>query len=649
MKPSLHRRILASFIVVIVVTGTISMVVGVRMIREGVIGQAQDKVRLDLNTARFEYTGRIDDVREVIRYTVIRFFIRNALAAGNASDLADDLEGIRRNESLDVLTLTDADGRVLVRTQNPGVKGDDQAANPLLRKAVSERRTVASTEILTAEQLRMESPRLVERAYVKLISTPKGRPIDRTEETSGMMIMAAGPVIGNNGELLGILYGGKLLNRDNDLVDEIKQTVYQGEEYKGTDIGSATIFQGAVRIATNVRNEDGGRAIGTVVSAEVSDRVLTGGRRWIERAFVVNGWCMTAYEPIRDVSGRTIGMLYVGMRENKFTDMENRFLWIFLGISAGGILISVVICYFLSRNIIRPVNTLVDAAGKLAGGDLGHRVRAEEYVTEIAALGETFNMMASSIQERDEQLRRRARDEIMESKKLAMIGQLASGVAHEINNPIGGILLFSQLMLRNAPEEGIERENLERISREAKRCQKIVRGLLDFAGQREPKIELLEVNNVVEKAVDLLENQAAFHNIEIIENLQQELPGIYADESQLQQVFVNIIMNAAEAMDGEGKLTIATEMNGGGDNVAISFSDNGPGISEENLKQLFEPFFTTKEVGYGTGLGLSISHGIVERHGGTIKAESTIGRGSTFTVVLPIAFDDAQKRAGNRT
>ena len=226
---------------------------------------------------------------------------------------------------------------------------------------------------------------------------------------------------------------------------------------------------------------------------------------------------------------------------------------------------------------------------------------------------------------------------------------MASGVAHEINNPIGGIMLFSQLLLRNAPAEGIERDNLERISREAERCQKIVRGLLDFAGQREPKIELLEVNGVVKKAVSLLENQATFQNIEMIENLQQGLPGIYADESQLQQVFVNIIMNAAEAMDGKGTLEIATGRNAEGGNLAISFSDTGPGISEENLEQLFEPFFTTKEVGYGTGLGLSISYGIVERHGGTIKAENSPGNGSTFIVILPIAHDDAQQRTGERT
>lgn len=648
MKLSLRTRLLGSFIIVIAITGAVSTLVGVRMISEGIIRQAQHNVRLDLNTARVEFTDDINDVRDVIRYTVIRTFIRNALAAGDAAVIADDLETIRRGESLDVLTLTDADGTVLLRTRNPSVKGDSQADNPMLKKVLSARRTVASIEILTEEQLRRESPDLAERAYMKLIPTLKGKPTDRTEETSGMMIIAAGPVLGDDGELLGMLYGGRLLNRDNRLVDKIKRTVYQGEVYQGREIGSATIFQGDLRISTNVLTENGDRAIGTRVSAEVSDRVLSGGRRWVERAFVVNDWHVTAYEPIRDVSGKIVGILYVGMLEKKFTDMEKNVLWTFLGISLGGIFLSVVICYFLSRALTKPASALVLAARRLANGDLKQRVRPEGSM-EIEALGNTFNMMASKIEERDEQLRKRAQNEIMESKKLAMIGQLASGVAHEINNPLGGILLFSRLLLRKAPDEGTERENLERIAREAERCQKIVRGLLDFAGQREPKTEQLDVNCVVEKAASLLENQALFHNIEIVKRLQQELPPICADESQIQQVFVNIVMNAAEAMEGHGVLTIATNQAAAGNGVAISFSDTGPGISEEDLQQLFEPFFTTKEVGQGTGLGLSISHGIIERHGGTIKAVSSLGEGSTFIVTLPTASNDAARQAGEGT
>ena len=185
--------------------------------------------------------------------------------------------------------------------------------------------------------------------------------------------------------------------------------------------------------------------------------------------------------------------------------------------------------------------------------------------------------------------------------------------------------------------EGTERENLKRIANDAERCQKIVQGLLDFARQREPKIEPRDANDVVNKAVSLLENQAVFHNVRIVKELQRGLPPVGVDESQVVQVFVNMIMNAAEAMNGVGTLTVSTSRRDDTRRVEVAFTDTGEGIPEENLTHLFEPFFTTKEVGKGTGLGLSISHGIVETHGGEIHVKSRAGEGTTFVVSLPAA------------
>ncbi|MHC4294288.1 MAG: cache domain-containing protein, partial [Planctomycetota bacterium] len=311
MKMSFRSRLLGSFLIVIVICGAVATVVGVRMIGDGIIRQAQDKVRLDLNSARSTYQGAIDDVRDVVRHTGVRFFLKRALEAGDVGSLVVELEATRRRESLDVLTLTDPKGVVLLRARNPSAKGDSQAHDPIVAKALSERRPAASTEIVTSEQLLIEGSDLAERAHLKFVPTPKAKPTDTTEETSGMMIKAAAPVLDDRGELLGVLYGGKLLNQDYNLVDTIKETVYQGEVYGGRETGTATIFQGDLRISTNVMTREGKRAIGTRVSAEVNDRVLTEGRQWIERAFVVNDWYITAYEPIKDVSGEVIGILYV--------------------------------------------------------------------------------------------------------------------------------------------------------------------------------------------------------------------------------------------------------------------------------------------------------------------------------------------------
>ncbi|MCK4277376.1 MAG: cache domain-containing protein, partial [Phycisphaerae bacterium] len=601
MKLFLRTRLIASFLVVLLITGVITVVVAVWMIGGTIVKQAQDKVRLDLNSARGTYQEAINDVRDVVRHTAIRFFIRNALETGEVDAMAGELGRIRRRESLDVLALTDREGRVLLRAGNPHAKGDIQADNPILAKALSERQVVASSEIITREELLKEAADLVARAYIRYVPTPKAKPTDKTQETSGMMIKAAAPILDTSGRLLGALYGGKLLNKDYGLVDKIKGTVYQGEIYEGKETGTATIFQGDLRISTNVKTREGERAIGTRVSAEVNDRVLGEGRVWVERAFVVNDWYITAYEPIKNVSGETVGILYVGMLERMFTDMKRRALWTFLGISLGGIALSMATCYLLSRTLTRPVHDLALAAQRLAAGDLKQRVDPDYSTKEIEMLGGVFNLMAGSIQQRDEQLRRRAQEEIMKSERLAMIGQLAAGVAHEINNPLGGILLLSRLILRKGTAEGIDKENLERIAKEAERCQNIVQGLLEFARQREPKTESANINELVEKTTSLLENQALFHNIEIVKRFEQDLRPVCVDVSQMQQVFFNIIMNAVEAMDGEGTLTICTHEAGEGGRVEVSFADTGCGIPQENLEHLFEPFFTTKEVGKGTG------------------------------------------------
>jgi two-component system NtrC family sensor kinase len=637
MKLTLRTRLLGSFLGVVLLTGAVAVAVAVWVIGDGIVKQAQDKVRLDLNSARLTYEWAIGDARKAISHTAIRFFIREALASGHVEALREELDKIRRRERLDILALTDARGEVLLRARNPAAKGDTQAGNRLIEQALTTRATTAGTEVLTAEELLKEGADLVERAYLRLVPTPRARPTPKTENTSAMVAMAAAPVLAEDGRLLGLLYGGRLINRNFELVDRVRDTVYSGETYAGKHVGTATIFQGDVRISTNVMTSEGRRAIGTRVSAEVHERVLDRGESWVERAFVVNDWYITAYEPIRNVSGQVVGILYVGMLERKFSDMRRNALWLFVGVSLGAVALSVGICFLLSRSLASPARALVVAAQRLAAGDLSQRVQVDGATEEIGTLGRTFNLMAASIEERDEQLRRRAQEEIMKSEKLAMIGRLAAGVAHEINNPLGGILLFSRLLLKKANTDGVDRDNLERVAREAERCRVIVQGLLDFARQHEPKAELSRIDQVVERSVALLENQALFHDIEIVKRLQPDLPAVRVDQSQMQQVFVNILMNAAEAMDGKGVLTISASAGRGAKHIEVSFADTGHGIPQEALGRLFEPFFTTKDVGRGTGLGLSISHGIVAKHGGTLTVESRLGEGATFTVRLPVA------------
>jgi two-component system NtrC family sensor kinase len=225
--------------------------------------------------------------------------------------------------------------------------------------------------------------------------------------------------------------------------------------------------------------------------------------------------------------------------------------------------------------------------------------------------------------------------QLVSSEKMASLGKLAAGIAHEINNPLGGILIYASLMAEDLPEDDAKRGDLARIVQEASRCKDIVKSLLEFARQTEPKMEPTDINRAITDGLFFLENQALFHNIKIIKKLDPFLPFIRGNASQLKQVLINIIVNAAEAMHGNGTLTITSYPSPDRKSIILEFTDTGEGIPEENLTRIFDPFFTTKEVGKGTGLGLATSYGLVEDHGGRISVKSKVGEGTTFTIDLP--------------
>jgi two-component system NtrC family sensor kinase len=226
--------------------------------------------------------------------------------------------------------------------------------------------------------------------------------------------------------------------------------------------------------------------------------------------------------------------------------------------------------------------------------------------------------------------------QLVSSEKMASLGKLAAGIAHEINNPLGGILIYSSLMMEDLSEEDPRRGDLARIVQEAGRCKEIVKSLLEFARQTEPKMEPTDINRAINDGLFFLVNQALFHNIQIVKRLDSFLPFVQGNASQLNQVFMNIIVNAAEAMHGSGTLTITTSPSPDRKTIFVEFTDTGEGIPEENFTRIFDPFFTTKEVGKGTGLGLATSYGIIEDHGGKISVKSKVGEGTTFKIELPV-------------
>jgi len=646
---SIRTRLVLSFSIVILVGVLLSAFVGIRLIGNTIIRQAQGKVRLDLNSAWEVYKGQSENIKDVVRLTAVRFFMKDAVSRNDRERLWRELQKIRESESLDILTLIDGEGRVLVRARRPDLFGDP-LDNDIIEYVLINEREIVSTQIITEEQLQKEGGDLASQARMKLIPTPKAKPRPEAEETSGMMIIAAAPVYDYHGDLIGILLGGKLLNRDYEIVDRVKDIVYRGETYKGKDIGTATIFQGDLRIATNVLREDGSRAIGTRVSEEVYDQVIGQGAPWIGRAFVVNDWYITAYEPIKSLQGEIIGMLYVGMLEAPYLDLRNRVLFIFLGIALLSVILLSIIAYFTTAKVVRPVRQLLFATEKVADGNLSHRLPIQSR-DEMGQLAASFNRMTEELQkategyhmltrtledkvrEKTEELKA-TQDQLIQSEKLTSLGKLAAGIAHEINNPLTSILINSHLIAEKLKSDDRFKENLELITDETARCSTIVKGLLEFSRQTQPEKRLTDVNKVVDKTLLLLRSEALAHKVRIHKALDSALPDIMIDGNKIEQVFTNVILNALEAMPTGGDLFISSRILSEDQLVAVSFRDSGCGISQENIGKIFDPFFTTKER-TGTGLGLSVSYGIVQQHGGRIEVQSQMEKGTTVTILLP--------------
>jgi len=294
----------------------------------------------------------------------------------------------------------------------------------------------------------------------------------------------------------------------------------------------------------------------------------------------------------------------------------------------------------------------VDETKRIASGDLENALKIESK-SEIGELANSFNRMTKDLAKAQEELKewskvlekrvedrtrelKKTQEQLVQSEKLASLGKLAAGIAHEINNPLTGILTYSSLLLKEHKDNPQMKEDLEIIVNETTRCRKIVKGLLEFARQTEPSKAPADINKVVEETLSLLETQALFQNIKIEKRLKKGLPDVMMDTDQIKQVFMNIIINAAEAMSQGGTLTIQSDSDPQKKFAKVCFIDTGPGIPEENLSKIFDPFFTTKRSGKGTGLGLSVSYGIIQRHDGFLEVKSQLGKGSTFTVKLPL-------------
>jgi two-component system NtrC family sensor kinase len=302
-----------------------------------------------------------------------------------------------------------------------------------------------------------------------------------------------------------------------------------------------------------------------------------------------------------------------------------------------GFLLAVVIIVLLVRSLNQRLNRLLEATRRIARGDLQHRVEGSDD-DEFGELASAFNTMTQNLH--------RSKRQLLQSAKLAAIGELATNIAYEVNNPLTGVLGYTGLLLKADDVPAERKEYLRTIERETLRARETLKNLLDFSRRKPPRMVRTDIAGIIDDTLALVRGQAKAARVEIKAECSAGLPLVAADTDEMKQVFVNLINNAFFAMTSGGALTIRCKSETdetGRTMVVVSLSDTGHGIPEDHLDKIFDPFFTTRPDGQGTGLGLSISYMVVQNHGGRIEVESAVGQGSTFRVYLPAPGEDPGK------
>ncbi len=626
------------------------------------------KVRSDLAVARGYFEQVLHSVGAGTQSVAESHTLHVALARQDLKNLQQQLMDARARLDFDFINLYSPQGKLLTANwiappelSRPGPQEAEGGATPVDLSPAAQ----ASLTLMSGTQLLTLAPHLAERLGIPLIATRGASLTERSIEDRALVMLSTTPVLGANGETLALLRGGVLLNQNLDLIDHINRIVYPEGSLPFDGHGTATLFMEDVRITTNVRLFQDQRAIGTRVSQAVRQAVLEQGGTWLDRAFVVNDWYVSAYEPLLDSSGQRVGMLYVGYLEKPFRFVKYGMLALIAGIFLLVMVLAAVFSVRWARSIFKPVEQMNHAMQRVEEGDSGARVGPVEARDEIGTLANQLDQLLDVIDDKTQALQRwageldakviarthelaqsntslqAAQQQLIKSEKLAAIGQLTASVAHEINNPIavmqGNLDLMRELLGPHAEPVAAE---LKLMDQQVDRMRLIVTQLLqharptDYAGY----MEAVDVNQTLNNALLLVGHLLAHTRIDVRRELQATAR-VSINTQELQQVVINLLINAIQAMPEGGTLTLSTkdwlndDANPQPQGACLEVQDSGAGLNESTREKMFTPFFTTKND--GTGLGLWISLGLVERYGGRITAANAdSGQGARFTVWL---------------
>lgn len=644
----LKTKLLQVFALLVLLVAGVSGYLGWRFLQKQVVAEAQKQVRLDLGSAWALFEGRIRDVETVVRMTALKRAVVDAMS-GDPLEAVDDLqqrlELIQRSFGFDFLNLVGPDGKTLVRASATGRAGESEMHNPAVSRALKGE-TVAGVVLLDPADLSRESAELAERAFLALEPTPRARPTPREAEGRGLAMVAAAPVL-RGPQLLGVIYGGVLLNRNATLVDLIAETIFKGETYRGAALGSATIFLQDVRVATTVRLPNGNRALGTRASKEVADRVLDNAEPWVGPAFVVKEPYLTAYDPLRDLDGRVVGMLFVGRLERPYSDLQRTTLLQYGALCLTGLAVALLFALVMAGRLARPIHALVEASQRMHRGEPHTGVEAHSSCHELDALVESFNEMASALEERQARLNAANAELGRKSEALTALNRsymdMLSFVSHELKSPVAAMQNYAYLLKNETlgPLTDRQRKAVTSIEGGTNRLVEMVKHYLNLA--RIENSELAPLRTAVRVRADVLDPlvefmasalQARHAHVEL--DVASDLV-VQADSNMLNEVFENLLSNAVKYGRDGGRIRVSAVAGAEGTRFAVR--NEGPGFTAEQQTRLFEKFSRinggSAPHARGTGLGLFITRKIVEAHGGVIEAESVPGQWAEFRFTLP--------------
>jgi two-component system NtrC family sensor kinase len=595
------------------------------------------------------------------------------------ADTARILQNIQHHTKFSLITVVDPNGRVIVRATNPAAFGDDtlmheyeNAMGPVssirhLVEAVLKGATVKSfeafaPEILAPERVLLQGKpvtSLLDYAAIPLKPTNTAPVTPGSYEQRALMLTVGVPVFNSAGRIVGAVVAGRLINKDLGIVQEIRDVLQD----------HATIFLGRTRVVSTMKvpsgEYKGENATGTVYPEARQQRVAGGA--YSEREFPLEGeLVLGAYDPIRNHAGQVIGSFELtrplslldsiaSAQQQIENAVERRTTIYIVALAAISMIVAIVVASIFSKRITRQIDQLRKGADVIAEGNLENRLRVDSG-DEIELLAQQFNLMASKLQDSYQTLEKKVEERTRELKasqeamvqqeKMVGIGQLAAGIAHELNTPLGTIIGYAQMLREDLTAQPSSNGNIQDVSEiieQAGRCRDLVKNLLNFSRRSTTEKSDANINVIIGKILSLIEHDFEMKGVQVHMDLDDDLPKVKVNENEIAQVILNLAKNAADSMPEGGDLRISTAYEATTDRVRIDVHDTGCGIEESDRNRVFEPFFTTKEVGKGTGLGLSICYKIVENHSGSMEFDSVIGQGTMFRVYIPV---NAEVRVG---